>query len=39
MAKRYRRHGPFLSARGFALLLNILTLALVAATVVHCIRS
>ena len=40
MRKRHqRRYGPFLSARGFAFLLNALTFAFLAVTVVRCIRS
>ena len=37
--RRPRRHGPFLSARGFALVLYTLTLAFIAVSVTHCFRS
>lgn len=36
---RRRRRGPILSDRGFFLVLYTLTLAFIAVSVVHCIRS
>lgn len=39
MSRRPRRHGPFLSDRGFALLLNTMAWVLIALTASHCLRS